>query len=342
MITSVKIWKKYGISPATFEAVRPLLQAKRKSKHGRLFFDIRERDDFVLRCARNHILSFGGKGKDNAHILPFYRFLCLKFLTTPNEEALSEIHERNLATPKFGLGYYKKLLTRFLKRIPEELRPLVKKKGEPTKKQKGAYEMLLNVLGVIVAYNYPVWMDNFFSFIGDARSKSVIEAIVTTRGSRVEHQLALEEMSGQQWKNVAFDLYRSMFYDVGCLSDEDWRYYLGIIYPTDRRAKSRARGMTTNELRVLEGTNPHFQETLRTIAVGLQKKMLGTMAMKGEEFKNLHQYLGMYTKIGVATGDVEKPNTGGQFFQNISIVPSETKFKVVNAEIKGQVADGQA
>jgi hypothetical protein len=342
MITRVQICDDYKISPVTFNAVRHLLKAKETSKHGRLFYSIDNRDDFVLRCARNHIASFGGKGRDNAHILPFHRFLCLKFLTTPQQEAVNEIYQRNLATPKFGLGYYKKLRQRFVARIPKELRALVKKRGEPSKKQRGVYEMLLNVIGVITPYNFPVWMDNFFSFLGDPRTKNVVETVITTRGSRADHQRALDELSGQQWRNTALDLYASVFYDVADLSEEDWRYYLSVILPTEKRAKGSARNMSTGELRVQEGANPHFQETLHFVAVGLEKKIKGTMAMKGEAFKQLHQLIGMYTKIGMATGDVERPNAGGTFFQNISIVPAESSFKTINAEIKGRVADGQA
>lgn len=341
MITRVQICDEYRISPATFNAVKHHLKAKAIPQHGRLFYNIDDRDDFVLRCAKNHIASFGGRGRDNAHILPFHRFLCLKFLTTPQEEAVNEIYQRNLATPHFGLGYYKKLEKRFVARVPKELRSLARKRGVPNKKQLGAYEMMLNVIGVITAYNVPRWLDNFFSFLGDAQTKNIVETVVTTRGSRADHQTALEELSGQQWKNVALDLYTSVFYDVGSLSEEDWRYYLSIILPTEKRSKAKALNMTTGDLRVQEGSNPHFQETLHLVAVGLEKKIRGTMAMKGEGFKQLHQLIGMYTKIGMATGDVERPNATA-FFQSISIVPAESSFKTISAEIKGQVADGHA
>jgi hypothetical protein len=342
VITRVNITEKYKIEPPTFDAVEPMLLAKKKPEHGRVFYNINERDDFVLRCARNHIASFGGKGRDNAHILPFHRFLCLKFLTTPQDEAVSEIYQRNLATDHFGLGYYKKLEARFVARIPKELRRVVKKREAPSEKQLNAYEMMLNVIGVITSYNHPLWMDNFFSFLSSVKTKNIVETVLTSRGSRREHQLALEELSGQQWKNVALDLYNSVFYDVGALSDEDWKYYLSIILPTERRAKSQAKHMSTNDLRVKEGDNPHFQETLRMVAVGLEKKIRATMAMKGEGFKQIHQLINMYAKIGMATGGVERPGAGGTFFQNISVKPSNASFKTINAEITGQVADGRA
>ena len=339
MITRVQISEKYGISQVTFDHVRHLLRANEQDKHGRTFYDIGKRDDFVLRCASNHIASFAMNAK-NAHLLPFHRFLCLKFLTTPQKEALSEIYQRGLTTDKFGLRYYKQLEARFVSRVPKELRSLVKKRGEPTKKQKGAYEMLLNVIGVITPYNFPRWMDNYFSYIADANSKNIVETVFTTRGTRADHQRGLEELSGQQWMNVAVDLYLSVFYDLGYLSDEDWRYYLSIILPTEKRSKTLARRMTTDELRVREGSSPHFVETLRLTAVDLQRKMRGTLALKGDEFKKLHQALGTFINIGKETGDMDKPNTQGTYFQNISIVPSDAQFKTIDAEIKGHVADG--
>jgi len=342
MITRVQICEKYGISPATFNEVQDLLKAKPQAKHGRILYKIDPRDDFILRCAKNHIYSFGGSGRENGHILPFHRFLCLKFLTTPQKEAVAEIHQRNLASPKFGLGYYKKLEKRFLSRIPKELKDTVKKRKAPSAKQKGAYEMLLRVIGVIVPYSNPLWMDNFFSFLGDAKTKNIIESVVTTRGTRADHQAAMEELSGQQWKNVALDLYMSVFYDIAPMTERDWRYYLGIILPTERKAKSKARGMTTGELRIREGKEPHFQETLRIVAVDLEKKILATLAMKGEGFKHVHQHLNSYTKVGVTRGDVDKPVQGGSFFQNISIVASDREFKSINAEIQGQLADGRS
>jgi hypothetical protein len=342
MITRFQIGEEYGISQATFDCVRHLLIAKETGKHGRHLYDIGDRDDFVLRCARNHISSFGGEGCDNAHVLPFHRFLCLKFLTTPQKEALSEIYQRRLTTDRFGLGYYKKLEKRFVARVPKELRATVKKRAIPTKKQMGAYEMFLNVIGVVTAYNHPLWLDNFLSFLRNAEMKVVVESVLTTRGRRRDHQLALDELSGQQWKEVALDLYTSIFYDIGVMSEADWRYYLSIILPSEKKSKILSRNMTTAELRMQEGTNAHFQETLQLVAVKLQRKIRGTLALKGDTFKQLHQLINMYTGVGKLTGDVDRPNVGGTFFQNISIVPSDREFKTINAEIKGRVADGQA
>jgi len=343
MITRVQISEKYKISQATFTAVRPLLQAKEKAKNGRLFFDINPRDDFVLRCARNHIASFGGEGRDNTHILPFHRFLCLKFITTPQKEAVAEIHQRGLTTSKFGIGYYKKLEKRFLSKVPKEIRSTVKRRDEPSKKQLRAYEMFLNVIGVITAYNYPTWVDKFFSVLADTRTKGIIETILTTQGNRADHQTAMEELSGEEWKNVALDLYESLFYDTGFMSDRDWKYYASIILPTEKRAKMLARSMTTDELRIQEGSNAHFQETLQLVARKLEKKIRGALALRGDGFKQLHQLINMYTNVGKSTGDVDRPsNTGGTFFQNISIVPADTEFKTISAEIKGRVADGQS
>ncbi len=342
MITLAQICAEYKIGARTFNAVVGLLKAKPKPKHGRVFYELDPRDDFILRCSRNHISSFRGEGRSNIHIIPFHRFLCLKFLTTPRDEALGEIHLRNLASARFGPGYYKKLENLFVSRIPKELRALVRKKGAPNKKQLGAYEMLLNVLGVVAPYNFPQWMDNFFSFLGDPRQKNIVETVITTRGDRSDHQRALEELSGQQWKNVALDLYQSVFYDVSELSERDWAYYLSIILPTERRSKGKARGMSTDELRIQEGSNPHFQETLQLVAVNLEKRLRGTLRMKGEAFEQLHRLIGSYTKVGVMTGGVERPNVGGTFFQNISIVPSQSTFKTISAEIQGQIADGKS
>jgi hypothetical protein len=343
MISQALICDKYKISPTTFVKVQHLLKAKEVEKHGRHLFDIQPRDDFVLRCARNHVASFGGTGKDTARILPFHRFLCLKFLTTPAKEAISEIHQRNLATTRFGLNYYKKLRERFISRVPKELRPLAKKLGAPNKKQLGAYEMMLNVIGAAVPYEHPKWLDNLFAFIGDGRAKNILETILTSRGSRTDHQRALEELSSQQWQNFALDLYQSVFYDIAIMSEEDWKYYLSVIRPTEKYSRLSAKAMTTDAVRIKEGSDAHFKETMNMVAVDLEKKIRATMAMKGEGFKQLHQLIGTYTKIGVATGDVERPSGQvGTFFQNISIVPAESTFKTINAEIKGQVADGQA
>jgi len=342
MLTRVQISEKYGISQATFNGIRHLLVSAEKSRHGRTFFDIGDRDDFVLRCACNHIASFGLGVNDHVRVLPFHRFLCLKFLTTPPDEAVTEIHQRNLTAPKFGVGYYKQLQKRFVSRVPKELRDLVKKQGVPTKKQRGMYEMLLNVIGVITPYNLPDWMDNLFTELVDPRVKTTLETVLTTRGSRADHQTGLEELSRRQWRNVALDLYTSVFYDVGSLSEEDWRYYLSVIHPSEKRPKILARRMTTVELRVKEGSNAHYQETLQVAAVDLQRRICAATELKGEAFKQIHQVINTYTNIGKMTGDVDQPIATGAYFHNISIVPSDREFKTIGAEIKGQTANERA
>lgn len=341
MLTRVQISEKYRISQATFNGVRHLLVAVEQSKHGRTFFNIGDRDDFVLRCARNHIASFGLEVSNHTRVLPFHRFLCLKFLTTPHDEAITEIYQRNLTTPKFGVDYYKHLERKFVLRAPKELKDLVRKRGVPTKKQRGMYEMLLNVIGVITPYNLPDWMDNLFTELVDPRAKTILETVLTTRGSRADHQIGLEDLSRRQWRNVALDLYTSVFYDIGSLSEEDWRYYLSIILPSEKQSKILAKRMTTGELRVKEGLNAYYQETLQVVAVDLQRRICATMALKGDAFKQIHQIINTYTNIGKLTGDVDQPSVTGTYFHNISLVPADGEFKTISAEIKGKVADGR-
>jgi len=332
MLTRAQICRKYQITPQTFDGVRKLLEAQPTPKHGNVFYALTPNDEIALTCARNHIYSFGSdEPRATARVLPFHRFLSLRLLTTPIEDILDELHYRHLISNKFGKEYLKKLHGRFVKRLPKTLQPVVRELDEPPAELSDAYDLMMEVLGIGVMYEEPLWLELFFDLVGDARVKDKVETIFTTHGEMAEHQRALEEQTSFRWQPAAVEIYKSMFYDISPMNDADWDYYLRRLRVSERQHKRAARDMTTSEFNVREGLRPNFRETMEVAQLQLQRAInnlydIGIDATT----KRLATMLGLYTKLGAATGEELQTKTDSRFFETIRITDGPSEFKVID------------
>ena len=275
MLTRAQLIRKYGLKSQTFDAIRGSLEAQPQGRHGNVFYDLTENDKLAVECSRNHNYSFGSDDQSVIHVMPFHRFMCLRFLTTSLEDLLDEIHYRHLVSTKFGKEYLKKLHGRFIKRLPKSLQELAREKAEPPKDLVNQYRLMLEVLGLGMLYDEPLWLETYFELLGDSGVKALVETIFTTQGDVREQQKALEELTGYQWKERGVDIYKTMFYDVDPMNSSAWKYYESRLKVSERQRKQAALGMSTTEFCVREGIRPHFQGTMEVAQMNLQRAING-------------------------------------------------------------------
>jgi len=331
MLTRAQIYKKFGISPSTFVEVSVLLESKPKSQHGNVFYDLTKNDKIMLECAQNHGASFKTDGRAVVHLLPFHRFLCLRFLTTPLDDVMDELRYRNLVTQRFKYEYLKKVHGRFISRIPKALRAIARKKAPPTRELEPQYRLMLRVLGIEMPYDNPLWIEIMFESVSDRRLKQLTETVFTTRGDKKDQQATLAELTGYRWKDVGVDVYRSLFYDLYAMDDSDWDYYTGFLAPPERKAKKRAYRMSTNELRVFEGVRPNFEAAMEIVQLNLQKLVQTTYDIGlGGDTKKLSQLISMLKSVGVARGEeLDAGGRGGTFFETVKLIPKPRKVRTL-------------
>lgn len=333
MLTRAQICKKFKITSPTFDVIKGLLVAQPKSQHGNIFYKLNEKDALVLGCAKNHNESFRTATKGTSVLLPFHRFLCLRFLTTSLDDLMDEIRFRNLASHKLTKSVLTRMQGRFFRQLPKPLQTIARKKAPPSAKMTKTYDLMLQVLGIDTFYHEPMYLEGFFELIGDARIKQLVEAVFTTRGDKADHQKALEELAMYRWNDTAVDIYKSAFYDIYSMNENDWMHYWSFLKTSERKYKQRAREMTTAELKVQEGLKPHFREAMEMTAMNLQRMLKEAYDLGlSSDTKTLANLIGMFTKVGAASGEEMRAaveDSGGSF-ETVSIIPAKRKHKTID------------
>ena len=332
MLTRAQILKQFQLSPQTFEDVRKHLVAQPTPKHGNVFYALTPKDEIALTCARNHNASFCPTSPvANTHVLPFHRFLCLRMLTTPLDDVLDELHYRQLISDQLGKEYLRKTHGRFINQLPKVLRPIAKNRDEPPDELAETYNMMLEVLGIGALYEDPLWLELFFELVGDPAIKDKVETIFTTHGTMAEHQGSLEDQTSYCWHTTAIQIYKSMFYDTQPMSPADWRYYLKQLRVSERQHKNAARDMTTAEFNVREGLRPSFRETMEVAQLNVQRAINSLYDISLDaNTKKLATMLGIYTKIGAATGEELQAKHEGRVFETVNIIDEAPEFKTID------------
>lgn len=313
-LSRVQICDRFGLRAASFDAVSHLITCKPIPKHGLVVYPLTAKDEFILACARVHGSSFSN-GNNEIHVLPFHRFLCLRFLTSSIHETMIEIEQRNLATSRFDKRYLGRLAAGFSKNLPAQLKIIVKKKRVESAEEEMMFRILLEVLGIEWAYDNPQWIDDLFKPFPDHEARKIFELALTTKGTREEKQAVIEELLRLQWGAHPLDLYEGMFYDRGAMSDADWAYYKSILLPSDAKAYESARSETTSAFIIREGMKPHFEEMRRYMAVELEKKIHGLFKLN--DSKAIGSHVAAYAKLASMEGGTGSTTDG--YFSGIRI-----------------------
>lgn len=289
-LSRAQILTKFDLKPRTLEVLLGslMLDSKFESKHGRRLMTVNGEQKFLLSCAQNYIDSFSSARFNHSRIsgipsLPFHRFLALRFLTTPLDEIFEEIFLLNLLPSKarFKKETFKKLYARFLKRIPAELKSLVKgRKAPKTKKEKLLYDALLSVLNIYEFYHRPEYVDQLMFFSG---MKKKVELFLSTTSSSSDIAKFLTKQTGVPVKEKAISAFRMLFYSIREISDHDLEAYFAMIQPSERKGQREAMSKSINQLAMSLGVE-HLGET-RDVLEGIKRQAL----------KELSQHMGWKT-----------------------------------------------
>jgi hypothetical protein len=274
-LSRAKILKKYGLSLGTLEILNGIgiFENEFEYRRGKSFLPITKRDDFVLRCARNEITSFGGK---NVFSLPFHRFLILRMINTPADEIYDEIFQIGLlpSMNHFPMKEFQAIFDSFIENSPEELRKMFEKSKDPRgKKERNFLEVFLKVMNLEIYYDEPRLVEELLFF---TKMKERLEAMMTTKAKSGEIAEAISKSVGLEVPIEAVVSYRMLFYSTHDILERDFEKYLLLVTPEERGNKSEANGLTLTEFCVRRGVDQAVQtkQVLEVIFLQAQKEVL--------------------------------------------------------------------
>lgn len=194
-------------------------------------------DLFALECGRLMLSGFRG-----APLLPFHRFLVLRFLCLPIADVYAELINTGLLASKerFDLAYLKKIHKTIVKRAPKEIQKVFASHEPPKGKVALArFDTFLSIMNIKRFYYAPELVDDLSFMFG---IKDLFELLLTTGGANTDIAEFFSKHMKATIPNLTILSYRLLYYAAHELSDDSWKSYLTTIPPGERKAKSDARG----------------------------------------------------------------------------------------------------
>jgi hypothetical protein len=238
----------------------------------------------VLKCSSNHPFSFTKNSEFG--LLPFYRFLFLRFMQMPAEDIHFELLERNLIhSDRLTVEEVEAMQTVFLDNIPSPLQARTRKQLPPkTKIEQAQLDTLLRVCDIDLAYHHPE-LDSSFTFMSDPDTKAIIDAILSTQGSFEAVRNFLTEVLAFDISIQGLAFYQSMFHDLSPLGRDDLKVYLKYVRPSTREHIRLAVGRPLEDYRVQSGLEDRvsIDTTLKVIKDHTVKELIRATVVKTPE-----------------------------------------------------------
>lgn len=265
-----QVLSEYKVSLRTFEELcgRGLLKGDLAAKQGKVFLELTSHNDFVLRCAANDIHSFKFAQSD-VPVLPYHRFLCLRFVNTSFQETYDELVGIGIIN-KFG-AIKKSTLSRyhaqFVRKCPVELREYIDSKTEPIKKEPlRRFRLMLEVLGIQGYYDTPQCVEEMSFFIDH---KEHLEPVLTTISTAEEVAEVFGKMANLTIPANLLGSYRTLFYAVHTMQPHDRSVYFASLPPKERHLRINAADMRIQEFVLKQGLDNIYEQ--RVLLDELQK-----------------------------------------------------------------------
>jgi hypothetical protein len=248
--TKSQLLTKYDIPFKAFEVLQglDLFRSQFVAKNGLSVVTLTKEDAYALECARLTVPGFRG-----APLLPFHRFLILRFLCLPVKDVYEELMNTGLlaSRERFDLAYLKKIHKKMVARAPKEIKKMLTTNAVPTTKLgKQRLEIFLRAMNILYFYHYPKQVENLDYFL---QAKLVVELILTTSGSNGE---IAEYFSKNMKATIEPDSvvgYRLLYYSTHEMEKSQWKSYLATIAPDERKAKADARGKDLLDYSIMKG-----------------------------------------------------------------------------------------
>lgn len=250
--TKSQLLTKYDIPAAAFEVLQggDHFSSPFKAKNGLSVVAPTKEDEFALECARLTTAGFRG-----APLLPYHRFLVLRFLCLPVQDVYEELINVGLlaSRERFKVSFLEKIFKKLKERAPKEIQKVFDTKEPPGPKAQvslARFKKFLSIMNIRFFYENPDHVEDLGFFL---KSRDVCELILTTSGTND----AIAEFFTQHIKAAipcdAIVAYRLLYYAAHELSTEDWKSYLATIPPDERKAKTDARGKDLVEYASMKG-----------------------------------------------------------------------------------------
>lgn len=351
-LTRSQILTKYELNRETFSYIHSLgfLKHDFVNEKGRRVINITKKDGFILSCAKNTLSSFGyglsNKGKiRGVHPPPFYRFLVLRFLTTPVDEIYEEIFHMGLlrSRAKWPIKELTAIYNRFLDRLPTSLRKIISKHKEPNKAQKEEFTTFLRVMSIRDFYENPYSVEVTEYFL---KTRVVSETFMSTRSSSEDVAKAITEYMGETVGTTLVSAYRTLFYSIHDMSEVDKEAYFTVIHPSEKANKKSALTMTMPEYGMAKGMTETSVETmLRKLRDKTQREIFDLMGLKTKEGKAmlraaLDRFLKIDDKLNAMGGGDE--SDANSFFNGFKTLAADQSgiVKIDEARLGASTSSG--
>ncbi len=229
-----------------------------RAENGLLVAELSEDTQRVLRCASSSIPAL--KVPEGLTLLPFQRFLHLRFLQLSLEELYQELQDRNLINPNvFPLSQLEALREMFIAGLPLLVQRSLRTGIRPeTDEEKLELATVLDVCEIAVAYQHPE-LEQAFKFMTESPVKDCLDCALSTKATLVEVQTFLKEVADFPISVEGLAFYQSVFHDISLVSPDQFKKYLKLIKPSLRAKMALAVNCTIEDFRLKSGYERDFE-----------------------------------------------------------------------------------
>lgn len=268
-----QLCKEFGISEKTLNHLNDLgmVTPDWKYRNGLQVVELSDKDAKVLSYAKNCIYN------NHAFKLPFQRFLWLRFIQMPLDLIEFELREKNLIDiSRYDSKYLQRRYDQFRAGVPDILDGCLDKFRPPkSKEEKEAFNILLDVAELRVAYENPQW-DQAFGFVNDSGVKTIVDACLSTTGTFEEVSGMLHELLGVDFPPEGLLFYQQLMHDMSLLDSEDIKNYFKGINPSRKAELQLAHGCSLGNYKLQSGLHTTLKsgEVVDVVMEQVSKKML--------------------------------------------------------------------
>lgn len=293
--TRTKLCKEFRISEKTLTFLEKygIVELDWKPHHGLLRAEITPKQADLLSCAAIDIHSLTAR-HSSLKILPFHRFITLRFFQVEADELYDELVARNLIHPRhvkpdvieqhYGLIF---------ENLPEPLKKCALAKEPPTKKVQPLFDSVVEICGLRNAYDRPD-IEQSFEVLSETNVKILLEAATTSSSTVQEICSFLTDCLDIDFSPSALLYYQWLFSDFRRMRSEDLDFYLKSISKTHRDFILAAFNNPISELKaemglVEENEVEELYELARRHTTGLLLESMKSDSLEAQ--KNFHTTL---------------------------------------------------
>jgi hypothetical protein len=282
-----------------------------RADNGLLVADLSEDTQRVLRCASAAIPAL--KVPEGVTLLPFQRFLHLRFLQLSIDDIYQELQDRNLINPNvFPLSQLETLRELFISGLPLLVQRLMRTGMRPeTEEEKLEFATVLDVCELAIAYQHPE-LEQAFKFMTEGPVKDCLDCALSTKATLVEVQTFLRELADFPISIEGLAFYQSLFHDIALVPPEQFKKYLKLLKPSLRPKMMLAVNCTMEDFRLKSGYERDFEvdQVLNAFKGALTDNLISLINTKTPDSERAFHYT--LRSLMMVIDRLEKAGTKGK------------------------------